>query len=222
MSAQVLLSRPTSSIISPPKRNGGAPRRSSARPHRKPMPVGPHILWPLPTSQSTPNCFTSTGMFGMLWQASTRTLAPNRCARSATYSIGLMQPSTLETWHMATSLVRSLSRPSSPSTSITPELVTPTNRSLAPTSAASCCHGTRLEWCSMTVSRISSPALIFALAQVRATKLMASVAFRVNTTSAGSPAPMKLATFARAPSKASVERIARVCMPRCTLLLSRL
>ena len=36
----------TSSIISPPPRKGGEARKSSARPQRNPMPVGPHILWP--------------------------------------------------------------------------------------------------------------------------------------------------------------------------------
>lgn len=44
----------TSSIISPPPRNGGEARKSSARPQRNPMPVGPHILWPRPEVVCSP------------------------------------------------------------------------------------------------------------------------------------------------------------------------
>ncbi len=46
-SAQVLSSRPTVWIISPPPWYGAIASSSSFRAHRTPMPVGPHILWPL-------------------------------------------------------------------------------------------------------------------------------------------------------------------------------
>mmetsp|Transcript_67453 Transcript_67453/g.197261 ORF Transcript_67453/g.197261 Transcript_67453/m.197261 type:complete len:223 (+) Transcript_67453:1470-2138(+) len=220
MSAYVECSSETSSIISPPPRKGGDALSNSARPQRKPMPVGPHILWLLATSQSAPRLWTSTGMCGMLWQASTRTLAPTACAFSEIHSMGLTHPRTFETWHIATSRVRSPSSDSNSAASRTPSGVTPTKRSRAPAASASCCQGTRLEWCSMTLRRISSPAPTFAAPQLRATRLMASVAFRVKTISVESAAPTKSATFARAPSKASVERMESVCMPRWTLLLS--
>ena len=46
-SAGVKPSRRTSAIMSPPPRNGGMASSSSSRPHSTPMPVGPHILWPV-------------------------------------------------------------------------------------------------------------------------------------------------------------------------------
>jgi len=74
----------------------------------------------------------------------------------------------------------------------------------------------------MTVVMISSPSRTLTRPQVLATTLMASVAFLVKMTSCTSSAPMNFATLARAASKASVERIESVCMPRWTLLLSSL
>jgi len=109
------------------------------------MPVGPHILWLLATSQSAPSFCTSTGMCGMLWQASARTFAPTAWAFSATHEIGFTQPRTLETWDMATSLVRSLSRLSKWSRSSIPSAVSLQYFTVAPFSSASICHGTMLE-----------------------------------------------------------------------------
>ena len=63
----------------------------------------------------------------------------------------------------------------------------------------SICHGTRLEWCSISVTTIRSPARTFAPPHEYATRLIASVALRVNTVSPGTD-PAKAATFARAPS----------------------
>ena len=51
-------------------------RSTTYRPHRKPMPVGPHILWLEATIQSQPRVVTSTGMWGTLWQQSPTTNAP--------------------------------------------------------------------------------------------------------------------------------------------------
>ena len=45
-------------------------------PQRKAEPVGPHILWPAPTIQSAPSCWTSVGLQGTDWQQSSSTLAP--------------------------------------------------------------------------------------------------------------------------------------------------
>lgn len=51
--------------------------------------------------------------------------------------------------------------------------------------AASSCQGTTLEWCSATDRMTSSPSRRLAAPQVLATRLMASVALRVYTTSYG-------------------------------------
>ncbi len=55
-------------------RGGG--RGGGNLPQRKPMPVGPHILWLDATIQSAPSAWTSTGMLGTLWQQSSSTRAP--------------------------------------------------------------------------------------------------------------------------------------------------
>ena len=67
---------PRTWIISPPPIHGGMASSTSDRPHRKPMPVGPHILCELPTIQSAPSRRTSTDMWGRDWQQSRRTRAP--------------------------------------------------------------------------------------------------------------------------------------------------
>ncbi len=72
-------------------------------------------------------------------------------------------------------------------------------RSVAPVRSASCCQGTRLAWCSISVMRISSPGLSEAV-RPKATRLIASVALLVNTISSGDAAPRNEATFARVPS----------------------
>ena len=61
----------TVSIISPPPRNGGSSSSSSLRPQSTPMPVGPHILWPVKATRSAPSACTSTGMCGADCEAST-------------------------------------------------------------------------------------------------------------------------------------------------------
>ena len=47
-------SRNTSPIISPPPCHGRISSNRFERPHKTPMPVGPHILWPLNATKSTP------------------------------------------------------------------------------------------------------------------------------------------------------------------------
>ena len=83
---------------------------------------------------------------------------------------------------------------SSPSSSIGAQSIS------APTRSASCCQGTMLEWCSISVRTMRSPAPTLASPQARATRLIASVALRTKSTSRRSPAPMWSATVARAPS----------------------
>ena len=79
-------------------------------------------------------------------------------------------------------------------------------------------HGTRLEWCSISVSSTSSPAASFAPHE-RATRLIASVALRRMTTPRVSAALTNLATRSRHASYAAVASSARVCTPRWTFAL---
>ena len=121
------------------------------------MPVGPHILWLVKPRKSAPSSCTSTGMCGTDWAASTSTSAPAAWAASAISRTGLMVPSTLDWWARATSLVRPVIRSPAPGRSSWPSSVTPNQRSVAPVRSHSSCHGTMLEWCSISVMTISSP-----------------------------------------------------------------
>ena len=71
--------------------------------------------------------------------------------------------------------------------------------SVAPVRSASCCHGTRLAWCSISEITISSPGRSDQ-ASPNATRLIPSVADLVKTISSGRAAPRNDASFARAPS----------------------
>ena len=96
--------------------------------------------------------------------------------------------------------------------------MTSNQRSVAPVRSASICHGTMLEWCSITETTISSPGRSRA-PRVCAQRLRASEAFLVKTTSSERAAPMKFASVARAPSNASVASPPSRCMARATLAL---
>jgi hypothetical protein len=159
------------------------------------------------------------------------TSAPTSLARAVIAEVGLMVPSTFEYSVYATSLVRSLTSSSRRSRSSRPASVTPNQRSFAPVRSQSSCHGTMLEWCSISEMTISSPgpslkrgsppAEAEAFEKAYAIRLIASVAFLVNTTSSGVRAPMNAATLARAPSYASVASVPTVCTERDTLPLCR-
>ena len=137
-------------------------------------------------------------------------------------SRSVIAPVTLETWVSATTRVRLLIAWASSSglVSMRPSGVSSSQRSFAPVRWARICQGTRLAWCSAGVTRISSTAPRFrssgpsppatpweALPMPSATRLMASVAFLVNTSCWGR-ASTKLATAARASSQAAVARSA--------------
>ena len=100
-------SRNTSPIISPPPCHGRISSNRFERPHKTPMPVGPHILWPLNATKSTPSFWTSSGLCGALWHASRRIMASGATCRtfSTTCCTGATQPNTLDTWHSATTFV---------------------------------------------------------------------------------------------------------------------
>jgi hypothetical protein len=71
----------------------------------------------------------------------------------------------------------------------------------APASSATICQGTMLEWCSSSVTRISSPGRQARPEEARATRLIASVAPRTKTISSAEAAPRKRGRAAsRAPS----------------------
>ncbi len=68
------------------------------------------------------------------------------------------------------------------------------------------CHGTKFAWCSSSVITTRSPGPRLSRPQAYATRLSASVAFRVKTTSFSLGALRKEATVRRAASNASVAR----------------
>ena len=121
-----------------------------------------------------------------------------------------MVPSMLETQVSETTLVRSLISSSMFERSRRPSSVSPNQRRVAPLRSVSSCHGTMLEWCSISVMTTSSPAPIArspcAQASVLATRLSASEAFLVKITSSRDGAPMNAATL----SRARLERLGRL------------
>ncbi|OUD97467.1 hypothetical protein CMMCAS06_04685 [Clavibacter michiganensis subsp. michiganensis] len=211
-------------IIDPPVRNGGRASSTLRRPYSTPIPVGASILCPEKTARSTSSARRSTGMCGTDWQASSTTSAPTSRARAITGPSGATPPSTLETCASATTRVRSVITSPSVSSRSAPWSSTGMKRSVAPVRSASCCHGIRLEWCSDSVTTISSPsrtrmdAGAAALPRPYATRFSPSVALDVHTISPAST-PTKRATFSRASSNSSVARAASVCAPRWTAAL---
>ncbi len=134
-----------------------------------------------------------------------------------------------------TTLARSVITELTSDRSSRPSSVSPNHRRVAPVLAASSCQGTRLEWCSISVTTISSPAprmnrsapsgsgapcaaLAVAFENAYATRLSDSVAFFVKTRS-WERAPTNAAMVPRAPSYASVASSASWCAPRCTAAL---
>ena len=149
---------------------------------------------------------TSTGRCGTAWAPSIRTSAPASWARRVMSSTGLIVPSVFDTWANATSFGLSRSRTSNTSWRSTPSSVIGMNSRSASFSWARICHGTRFAWCSISVSTITSPRPMFLRPQAYATRLIDSVALRVQTISCGSLTLSSLATLTRAPSYAAVAR----------------
>ena len=189
------------------------------------MPVGPVTLWPVKTRKSAPAACTSTGICGTACAASTSTTAPTSWARRAISATGLTVPSMFETQVSETTLVRSVISSSMFDRSSRPSSVSPNQRSVAPLRSVSSCHGTMLEWCSISVISTSSPGPIAsgpsAQASVFATRLIASEAFLVKITSSRDGALRNAATLSRPPSKPAVDSAPSWCMARATLALCR-
>ena len=88
---------------------------------------------------------------------------------------------------------------------------------MAPASRQACCHGIRLEWCSITVMATSSPASSTVGAKALATMFRLSEVLRVKITSRGSPAPIRPAIWARTLAMASVALTESEYRPRSGL-----
>ena len=186
------------------------------------MPVGPHILWPEKARKSQPISWTSTGRCPALCAASTSVVTPSLRARAHRSATGLIVPSELEMWVIASNFtwgVRNWSRREASSRPMSP--VTGRQTSRAPVCSVSSCQGTILLWCSISVSRMMSPARTCLAPQACATRLMPSVVPRVKMISSGVRALTNWAARARAASKAAVARLLSSWMPRWTLALSR-
>src|SRR3954452_3368110 len=172
--------------------------------------------------KSAPSCATSIGRCGTDCEQLSMTSAPTSCARATMRETLLIVPRMFDMCTTDTSLVRSFTRSCRFDSSSRPSSVTPNQRSVAPVRSQSSCHGTRLEWCSISDTTISSPGPSDRNGpDVYATRLIASDEFLVKTTSSGDDAPMNEATFARAPSYAEVDSVPRVCTDRETLALCR-
>jgi hypothetical protein len=104
---------------------------------------------------------------------------------------------------MATSLVRGDSSRSNSSSRNSPLSEIGAHLRTAPLRSRWKCHGTMLEWCSMTDSTISSPSPMPARKE-SATRLMAAVAFLVKMISSTLPALRKRRVSSRASSKCCV------------------
>ncbi len=130
-----------------------------------------------------------------------------------------------ETQVRATTLVRSVISSSMFDRSSRPSSAIPNQRSVAPVRSVSSCHGTMLEWCSISVMSTSSPSPIasgpLAQARVFATRLIASEAFLVKITSSRDGAFRNAATLSRPPSKPAVDSAPSWCMARATFALCR-
>ena len=175
------------------------------------MPVGPSILWPEKARKSQPRARTSTGMWGTACAASITIAAPEARAALTIRSAASRVPSTLETSENATRRVRG---PIASQGASSGEI-----RRTAPVTCATRCQGSRFEWCSNSVTAISSPGPSRRAAQPCATRLIDSVVPWVKMTEATSGAPMKRRTASRAPSSSWSASSASRYTPRCTFAL---
>ena len=128
---------------------------------------------------------------------------PRSCAISTIFAMGLTVPKTLETAVTASSLTESVSNSSNSSNSKRPTPVLPASGVIgqytnsAPDACSAICHGTRLEWCSISVTMIWSPVFKMCCAQAEATRLIDSVVPRVKIIFPESVAPINFAMLSR-------------------------
>ena len=199
MSLGVHPSRRTSRIISPPPRNAGMASSSSARAHSTPMPVGPSILWPVKPKKSQSMAATSVGRWGTYWAASTQDQRAGgvggvgeppdrgeraehvRHRRDADELHAVDQP--VEVGEVERVVVGHRDE-----------------RSSMPRSSRSISHGTRLAWCSISVSRMASPSCEVGPAPGVGDEVDRLGDVLGEDDLAGTAAPMKRATASRASS----------------------
>ncbi len=120
-------------------------------------------------------------------------------------STGVMVPSTFDIWVIDTSFVRPPRIAANSSIRNSPSSLTGATRSTTPNSSRRNCQGMMLEWCSISEMTISSPGFRNFRPQDAATRLIASVALRVNTISRPRAAFRKARTVSRAASMRSVQ-----------------
>ena len=211
----------TFSIMSPPPWYGGMESSRLRRAMSTPIPVGPKHLWPESEMKSQGAEEMSSSMCGADWAASTEKTEPFCRAISPIAAMSFTVPSTFEACATETIFVfgESLFLKSSMSSEPSPSI--PAATSFAPVRSAAICHGTMLAWCSMAVTRISSPLLRFCSPHEHAARLRDSVAPRVNTAQYSPPAPKNFSILARESSYPRVARPASSCAERCMLALSR-
>ena len=111
------------------------------------------------------------------------------------FSASLIVPRTFEQWVKATSEGERPRRRSNSAMSNLPSGVIGAYSILAPFSFASSCQGTMLLWCSIMVSRMTSPCLTNFEPHPNLTRFIDSVVPLVNTISCGEGELMNLATF---------------------------
>ena len=113
---------------------------------------------------------------------------------------GVIVPSAFDTWLIEAMRVRGVNSFSYSSRMIWPLLSTGATFRMAPFSAASCCQGTMLAWCSSQVMTISSPSLTLRPPHALAMRLMPSVVPRTKMMLSGDGALMNARTLERAAS----------------------
>ena len=135
------------------------------------------------------------------------TRAPLRCATAAIRATGHSSPVTLLAPVSATSAGPVPSRRRAASTAVTAAAGVAGSGS-----RTTSVHGNRLAWCSPANVMTVVPA-----GRAWASRFVASVVLRVNTTVYSGPQPRKSATTWRARSYARVQRWDSAPAPRCTL-----
>ena len=126
----------------------------------------------------------------------------------------MIVPNALLTQTIDTILTLGLIHANAASKSIDPSVCTGMNFKTEPVSAQIPCQGTKLLWCSISVSNTSSPGFKTNFPYDAATKLILSVTPLVKIHSADSLALINVWSNSRVDSNCSVALEARVCAER--------
>ena len=210
-------SNSTLRIMCPPRLNGSIASSSSARPQSAPTPLGPHILWAENARKSQPSAWTSSLPVRRSLSCVDDDDRSPLVRPGAQLSTGLMVPSALETRSVATTFTLPVALDIVEGIEVQ-LAVSSSGITLksAPVRFATYCHGTKLEWCSSSVTTTTSPGPRLERPHAYATRFSASVALRVKIDLALRGALMKRAIFRRAPSKAVGRALRGAYTPRWT------